>query len=445
MRVLKAGNRFGVVLVVLAGVAAVVAASGHPTANVDRADRSAPRPVVNDTDQLIWTYQERIKDFPDDVASYAILGAAYLQRARETGDPAYYRKAEAVLDEALKRDPQHVEALIGMGTLALARHQFRDALALGEQARSINPTIPRIYGVIADAQIELGLYAEAVQSIQTMVDMRPDLSSYSRVSYARELHGDVEGAIAAMQSAVTAGGPTAENTNWTRVQLGHLFLNQGDWVSAETTYRQALAAQPGYVHAEAGLARIYAARREFDQAVQLYTEVVQRMPLAEYVIALGEVYEASGRHAEAQSQFDLVHAIEQLNAANGVDTDLEMVLFTADHLQDQSAEEALARARRAYDKRPTLYAADALAWTLYRAGRYSEAYAWSQRALRLGTQDALLFFHAGMIARETGRIGEARAYLRRALRINPDFSLRYRDVARDTLSALDRRAIMNGR
>jgi len=110
------------------------------------------------------------------------------------------------LDEALKRDPQNVEALIGAGTLANARHQFREALQLGEQAKAINPTVPRIYGVIADAQTELGLYDDAVQTLQTMIDMRPDLSSYSRISYARELHGDIEGAVEAMQAAVTITG-----------------------------------------------------------------------------------------------------------------------------------------------------------------------------------------------------------------------------------------------
>ena len=165
---------------------------------------------VDKTDQVIWDYQQRVRQNPGDVDGYTVLGAAYLQKARDTGDPSYYGKAQAVFDEALRRDPQNVEALIGAGTLANARHQFRAALAIGERARALNPHVPRIYGVIADAQTELGKYDAAVATLQTMVDMRPDLSSYSRVSYARELHGDLEGAVEAMQAAVSAGGPRSE-------------------------------------------------------------------------------------------------------------------------------------------------------------------------------------------------------------------------------------------
>src|SRR3954464_6703726 len=191
------------------------------TGIVEQLQVAAGQRPVDKTDQVIWDYQQRVRQSPDDVQSYAVLGAAYMQKVRDTGDPSFYAKAQLVLDEAMKRDPQNVEALIGAGTLANARHQFRVALQLGEQAKAINATVPRIYGVIADAQTELGLYDDAVQTLQTMIDMRPDLSSYSRISYARELHGDMEGAIEAMQAAVTAGGPATENSAWVRVQIGN--------------------------------------------------------------------------------------------------------------------------------------------------------------------------------------------------------------------------------
>ena len=166
---------------------------------------AAQRPV-NRTDRLIWDTQEVLRENPNSVDAYAVLASLYVQKARDTGDPSFYAKAQSVLDEALKRDPQNVETLIGAGTLANARHLFREALQLGKQAKAINPTVPRIYGVIADAQTELGMYDQAVQTLQTMIDMRPDLSSYSRISYAREPHGDMEGAIESMQESVTAGG-----------------------------------------------------------------------------------------------------------------------------------------------------------------------------------------------------------------------------------------------
>jgi len=308
----------------------------------------------------------------------------------------------------------------------------------------LNSTIPTIYGVIGDAQTELGMYDDALHTVQTMVDLRPDLSSYSRASYVRELHGNVAGAIEAMQDAVQAGGPNAENTNWTRVQLGNLYFNSGRLAEAETQYNEALASYPGYVHAVAGLARVHAARREYDEAIKRYSDVVNRFPLPEYVIALGDVYEAAGRVREAQQQFDLVRAIEQLYIANGVDTDLETALFEADHAQDQDMNEILARARRALAKRSTIYAKDVMAWALYQAGQYAAAYDFSRQALQLGTKDALLLFHAGLIAERLGLGTEAQSDLSQALSINPNFSVRYRDLAQRTLSILRQSSATSG-
>ena len=196
------------------------------------------------------------------------------------------------------------------GALPRPRHEFRQALDWGQKAHAISPETVLIYGVIGDAQVELGEYDAALETFQRMVDLRPDLSSYSRASYVRELYGDVEGAIEAMQRAVQAGGPTAENTNWTRVQLGHLYFNSGRLDQAEAQYQFALEAYPDYVHALAGLARVHAARREYDEAIKLYAVVVNRMPLPEYVIAVGDVYAAAGRTVEAQPQFALEGGVE---------------------------------------------------------------------------------------------------------------------------------------
>jgi tetratricopeptide (TPR) repeat protein len=394
---------------------------------------SGQRPV-DQTDQVIWDYQQRVRQNPDDVQSYAVLGAAYLQKVRDTGDPSFYAKAQAVLDEALKRDPQNVEALIGAGTLANARHQFGEALRLGEQAKEINPTVPRIYGVIADAQTELGLYDEAVQTLQTMVDMRPDLGSYSRISYARELHGDMEGAIEAMQAAVTAGGPATENSAWVRVQLGNLYFTQGDMAQAEQAYQRTLTLLPDYVYAQAGLARVRAAQGKLHEAIALYQSAIARMPLPEFVIALGETHQAAGQNAEAEKQYQLVRAMQQLFKANGVDTDLELALFDADHAQMPAATVALAR--DAYARRPSVKAADALAWALFKAGQVAEARHYADEALRLGTHDPLMLYHAGTIAQAQGDSAAARDWLARALERNPSFSPLYAPLARQALATL---------
>lgn len=426
-------------LLVLVGTSIMIGlrqpgATPDARASQERLSMAAEQRSPTTTADLIGQLQQRIRRAPNDVQALALLGGAYVQRSRETGDPSYYSKAEAVLATAQRLDPHDVETLIGQGTLALARHDFAGALALGEQARAINPDVPRIYGVIGDAQIELGRYDEAVETIQTMVDRRPDLSSYSRVSYVRELHGDLSGATEAMQAAVTAGGPNAENTQWLRVQLGTLAFNQGDLATAEQHYQRALTQLPGYVPATAGLARVRAAQGRNQEAVTLYTTVTEQMPLPEYVIALGDLYTRLGDTAQAQQQYQLVQAMDALLTTNGVNTDLETALFFAD--QGLDLDSSLTKAQAAYAAHPNIHAADALAWTLYKHGRYADAQRYSAEALRLGTRDSLKLFHAGMIANAAGQTEQARDYLQQALTLNPHFSLRYEQLAVATLDEL---------
>jgi tetratricopeptide (TPR) repeat protein len=331
-----------------------------------------------------------------------------------------YTRAGEAFEAALQRDPLHVDALMGQGVLALALHDFHGALGWAEQARSLNPFRAGIVGIMVDAQVELGRYDGAVDSLQTMVDLRPDLQSYSRVSYLRELHGDVDGAIEAMQTAVTSTPTGTEDWRWTLTHLGHLYFNRGDLDTAATIYQEVLAQRADYPFALAGMARIDAAHGDSATAIIKYQDLVERLPLPEFVIALGELYEANGDLAAAQTQYGLVEVMQQLNAANGMNVDLEMATFTANHGKDIT--QAVTAARAAYAERPTIYAADTLAWALYRDGQYIEAARYSQEALRLDTADAMLHFHAGMIAAKLGEPEVAREHLEKALAINPYFS-----------------------
>ncbi len=386
------------------------------------------------TDQLIQDLQTHLRSVPNDWQAFSQLGLAYLQKVREVGDPTYYQKAEGVLKQALDRQPDDYVAISAMGALQLARHQFADAQQWGERARQINPDRTYAYGVIADAQIERGQYDNAVTTLQTMVDLRPDLSSYSRISYIRELYGDIDGAIEMMQAAVDGGGPNPENSAWTRTQLGNLYFNRGDLQQAEFEYQFTLQSLPNYVYALAGLGHVRFAQGRPDEAIKLLTQASQTMPLPEFVIALGDVYAATGGPMQAQQQYDLVGAIQQLYEANGVDLDAEIALFNADHHRDPI--KTAQQARAAYEKRPSVYAADVLAWASYQAGDYQTAKSYSDQALRLGSKDALKFFHAGMIARALGDATQAQRDLEQALKINPNFSILYTPVARSVLNDL---------
>ncbi len=387
------------------------------------------------TEQEIATHYETVRQYPDTVDSYALLGFAYLQNVREKGDPADYARAEAALDEALRRDAQNLNALIGKGSLAAAQHEFHEALELGNRAVAVSPRTARAHGVVVDALTELGRYDEALVATQTMVDLRPDLASYSRVSYQRELHGQLDGAIVAMEQAYSASvGAGTENREYLRVLMGDLRLLAGDLETAEQIYQGSLGASPGLVWALNGLAGVRAFQGEFDEAVELQQQAVDTIPLPEFVIALGEIQEAAGLTEESQRSYELVGAIQQLFEANGVNVDLDLALFQANHGDDPGA--AVDLARRAYEREPNIKAADALGWALYADGQYDEARRYADEALRLGTPYGSFLYHAGMIAQAQGDTAAARDFLTRALEQDPYFSPLYAPRAAAALEEL---------
>lgn len=382
----------------------------------------------------IANLQRRLRAVPQDWNGFASLGLEYIAEARVSADPTFYPKAEGVLQQSLQiKGQDNFEALVGLGALALARHEFAVALTYGRRAVAINPYDADIYGVIGDAQVELGRYHDAFATFQTMVDTRPDLSSYARVSYARELQGDMPGAIFSMQAAQEAAG-TPSDSAWASFQLGELYWNSGQVDKAAEAYRRGTELAPEYVPPLAGLAKVAWAKGGLERAISLFTEVVQRYPSPEYVIALGDLYAVQGEQAQADRQYALVRAEHDLFAANGVNIDLELALFDADH---GAAPDALVAARDEWARRQSIHVADALGWALYANGRYAQAARYARRALALGTRNASFMFHGGMIQFRLGNDAAARDLLREALATNPNFSILYAQTAKDTLAKLE--------
>ena len=385
------------------------------------------------TAQRIEGLQAQVREAPSDPDAYAELGLAYLQQVRETGDPTFYPKAQGIFDEALSLDPRNFTATSGLGSLALARHDFSGALALGERAAAIDAGIARNDGVIVDAQVELGRYGAAERTLQHYVNVKPELSSYARVSYFRELHGDLPGALAAMRLAVSAGGGTPENVSYVQTLVGKLQFDSGDYAAAERAYRAALETDPRFPAAQAGLARIEAGRGDFTSAIARYRELVQRLPLPEYVIGLGETEQAAGQGAAARRDYQLVGVEIRLLRANGVNTDAELALFQADH---GSPSQAIDLAARAWAAAPSVRSADAYSWALSAAGRDGEALAMSERAMRLGSRDPSFLYHAGMVARRAGRSDRARDFLGQVVAQSPRFNPLYGPRAERALEGL---------
>jgi tetratricopeptide (TPR) repeat protein len=377
---------------------------------------------------LLPRLQEQVRENPRDARGLALLGLAYQQQARETGDPTYYTKSDGVLKRALRFAPNDLLSTTGLGALALSRHRFREALMLGRRAVALSPSTARGYGVLGDALLELGRYRQAFATFDRMVSLKPSLSSYARISYARELIGDVPGAATAMRLAINAAVGQPEALAWSHTQLGKLFWSQGRVVAAAREYRTALAGRRGYVYALDGLAQVKAARGQLEAAITLEQGAVDGIPLPQFVASLGDLYRLAGNKPAAQRQYALIGAIRRLLRANGVKTDLETALFDVDHAIRLPQALQLARAARA--DRPSIDGDDVLAWALTRNGRCEQALPYSERSLRLGTRDATKLFHRGMVERCLGRREEAKRWFRRALALNPHFSVLWAPTAR---------------
>jgi tetratricopeptide (TPR) repeat protein len=359
-----------------------------------------------------------------------VLGLAYQQRARETGDPAFYRLSGQALRRAGAAQGPLALVIQGEASLANSRHRFVKGLRLAREAVRFDPVNGAGYGALGDALLNLGRYREAFKVYDRMALLSPGVASFTRVANARELLGHRAAAAAADQLALEAGSVVPENVAWASVQLGNTYFNGGRIHAAARAYRQALRRLPGYVHAEAGLARVEAAEGNYARATKRLRRVVGVLPIPAYVILLGDSLRASGHGRAAGREYALVEAIEHLFAANGVRTELQTALFDLDH--NRRVADALRRARVAYRSAPSIYAEDALAWGLFRAGRCALAREHSEHALRLGTRDALLVFHRAMIERCLGS-PYARSWFRHALAINPHFSILWAPVARKTL------------
>lgn len=391
----------------------------------------APVPTTSPTQELITFLLDVVALDPTDGLAQRDLGLALLQRIRETADPSLYPRADEALAAAKALLPDDPLVPVGIGGLQLGRHEFAAALETGQAAVDAFPGYPPARGVVVDALVELGRYDEAFAEAESLATDAPDLASLARLSYARELRGDLTGALAAMEAAAASPGLAPENTAYVLTLVGHLRTLSGDVAGAAAAYDDALALLPGHAPSLAAQGRLAVGRGDLAEAQRLFEQAAGIVPLPEYVIALGETLEARGDDRGAKDQYDLAGVLIELFRANGGVVDVDLALFEADH---GDAATALELAQAGYAATPTIRAADAVAWALHRLGRDDEAAPFATEALRLGSRDPLLRYHAGAIAAARGEVEAARRDLSAALAADPGFS---------PLGAADARALLD--
>ncbi len=414
-------------MIVLAVLLLVLLPASAPTENAS-------------ADQAIRYNQRLIKRNPYDAAAYYRLGDAYIQKAREAGDVTYFNLAEASLKKVLERSPRHSGALRHLAYVLYSRHEFHEAAVQARKAIALDPTDSHALGILGDATMEIGKYDEAEATYQRMIELHEDLYSLSRLSGLKSMRGDPVGAIRDLELAIQAGRAIqapSESIAWAQWQLGSERLALGDLAAAEARFLESLQTYPNYHRALAALAHVRAAQQRHAEAIDLYRKAITVIPQPDYAAALGDVYAKVGRREDAERQYALVEYIGRLNALNQVLYNRELAYFYADH--DVKLPESLALAERELEVRRDIYASDLLAWALLKNDRPREALDSMTVALRLGTKDARLFFHAGMIYHRLGRTDEARAYLERALATNPHFHILHAQVAARVLEDINER------
>lgn len=422
-------------LVVLALCAATLVGLSYIIAQSNSASPAPPtRP---DPGAAITFWQNRVANNPTAFTEFSLLGEAYLRQARQVGGVDDYRRAEAAFRRALEINPNYVPASALLSNALFAMHDFEGALSLAQTLTGTAKVAASAWATIGDARLALGQYVEAEAAYQKLQTLNPGPGTQGRLAFLAELQGDSEGALALMEQAAQAArqsGDYAENLAWYEYQMGEFNFKAGTLKSAEAHYQAALDLLPNYYLALTGLGKVRAAQARYAEAIALYEQAVAILPQPDVLAALGDLYLLTDQPDLAEAQYQTVEFIGQLDALNQVVYNRQLALFYANH--DRHLDEALTLAQAEWHARQDILGADALAWALHKHGRDSEAAEMMEQALRLGTHDATLYYHAGMIYASLGEAQRAQDFLNLALALNPYFDPWQARLARAALTQL---------
>jgi predicted Zn-dependent protease len=363
--------------------------------------------IQSSTAQQIDALKTRTKQVPSDSSAWIGLGAAYTTRAYETGDPSFYPLADGAFQRAEKLSPTNAYLWSGKAFLALARHRFGDARTFAKKGLVIAPTLFDAQLALADAEIELGSYEAAEVLVDALVNQRPGVASLSRLSYVRQLRGDLVGAEAAMRSAAASAPKMSLERSIVLGYLGEILLERGKGDAARREFGKALVIDPSSTVATMGMATLHAEAGQWGEAAALLSQLSERVPIPGVFGLQADIARASGDKRGERTANQLVDATVDLFIANGAVVDSELAVLLADRTATQSTT-AVALARKAYGERSTVFTADALAWALFKAGQPKEALPFAKQAVSRKPGVAAVRWHAAAIFAANGETASAR-------------------------------------
>ena len=394
--------------------------------------------ALPDLAMLIAGREARVRAHPKDAQSWAVLGTAYVEQGRRTADATNYPRAERALRTSLKvREKGNAAALDGMAALANARRDFRSARTWGRAALKLAPKRWSTYPLLIDAYTGLGDYKAAKKTLDRLLELHPGAAAVrARAAALYRDRGWREDASAALYDAAAAAGTPAEQAAWLE-RSGQLAFERGDLEEALRHFRAAVLLDPDQRAAQAGQGRTLAALGRTTEALNAYRVALDKQPCPQYALELGELYESLGMADAARAEYDVLGTRVQDEVAGGVDDDLVLGVFEADHGDAQAAVRLL---RAEWRRQPGTEVADALGWALHMAGDDKGALKFAMAATDKvhggAVRSALYVYHRGMIEQELEQAWPARRHLQEALRINPYFSPLRVPLAKQALAAL---------
>jgi tetratricopeptide (TPR) repeat protein len=378
----------------------------------------APSIDLSPSAQSIAAARKAIGDKPTEYTGYNLLATALVRSAQETCNVIFYAQAEDAVKKSLEIAPNNFDAAKIQVSILLGEHEYPAAL---EAAKVLNKRVPddvMVYGLLTDADVELGNYGDAENAAQWMLNLRPgNLPALTRAAHLRELFGDTDGAYELMELAYQSTSPTETGERASILtQMGHLRLASGSTDTAEKLFQQALTASPRFPFALGNLAQVRITQKRYAEAVVLLQQCYQGATHAEYLYDLAETLQLAGRDTEAKKAFADFETRSLEESVRKDNSNRELVFYYADHAHQPA--KALEVAKQEYAWRHDVYTLDAYAWALHVNGQDAEARKQIEAALAVGIRDSEIFAHAGEIALKLDDRAAAQNYLQEAVSLH---------------------------